>query len=100
MNLIVKAEVESSFVDSRGGISQKSGKPYEIHEQKLWVYLGSKFPKEMTLSLEKPADALAVGLYEVDLLPSLDVGDFGRLTIDARKLKFVPARPAVTAKVA
>lgn len=94
MSLIIKAEVESTFVDSRGGISQKSGKPYEIHEQKVWLYLGSKFPKEMTLSLDKPLDALPIGLYEVDLMPALDIGDFGRLHIEARKLKFVPARPA------
>jgi hypothetical protein len=92
--LIIKVEVESAFVDSRGGISQRTNKPYEIHEQKAWAYLGSKFPKEITLSLDKPGDALGVGHYEVDLMPALDVGDFGRLTIEARKLRFIPARPA------
>jgi hypothetical protein len=94
--LIVKAEVESDFINSRGGVSAK-GKPYEIHEQKVWVYLGSKFPKEININHDDPRNALKPGLYTVDLMPALEVGDFGRLGIDGRRLSFVPERPAAVA---
>ena len=87
--LILKAEVESDFIESRSGVNAK-GKPYEIHSQKLWVYLGSKFPKEIQINHEDPRNALRPGLYQVDILPALDVGDFGRLAIDGRRLNFVP----------
>lgn len=94
--LIVKAEVESDFIDSRGGVSAK-GKPYEIHEQKVWVYLGSKFPKEITVNHDDARNALKPGLYTVDLMPALHVGDFGRLSIDGRRLAFLPVVAAAVA---
>ena len=97
--LILKFEVESDFVDTRSGVSAKSGKPYEIHTQKVWAYLNSKFPKEIQLSLDDRRNALRPGLYEADLLPALEVGDFGKLNIDLRKLALLPAKPAA-AKVA
>lgn len=97
--LILNIEVESNFVDSRSGVSAK-GKNYEIHTQKAWVYLGSKFPKEIQLSLDDPSHAVNPGLYEADLLPALDVGDFGKLVVDVRKLVLhTQAKPAA-AKVA
>lgn len=100
--LLLKFEVESDFVDTRSGTKlDKNGreKDWEVHSQKLWVYLGSKFPKEMQLTLETPRDALRPGLYECDILPALDVGDFGRLVIDGRRLRFQPvaASPAKAA---
>lgn len=94
--LIVKAEVESDYVDSRGGVSAK-GKTYEIHEQKVWVYLGSKFPKEISINHDDARNALKPGLYEVDLTPALTVGDFGRLAIDGRRLNFLPVVAAIAA---
>lgn len=86
--LIVKVEVESDFVDSRGGINAK-GKPYEIHTQKAWIYLGSKFPKEFSLDLTAANQAVPPGLYEVDLMPALDIGDFGRVVVDVRKFRLL-----------
>jgi hypothetical protein len=95
--LLLNFEVESDFVESRSGVSAK-GKEYEIHTQKVWVYLGSKFPKEMQLSLDKPEHAIKPGLYAADLLPALDVGDFGKLVVDVRKLRlFAPAAAAKAA---
>jgi hypothetical protein len=94
----LKVEVESAFVESRGGISAK-GKPWQMREQKAWFYLGSKFPKEVTLTLEGDQPAYAPGMYEVDLLPALNVGDFGRLEIDGRRLLLVALaeKPALSA---
>jgi hypothetical protein len=84
--LIINVEVETNFVDSRSGINAK-GKPYEIHSQKAWAYLGSKFPKEFQINLDDPKHAYAPGVYECDLIPALDVGDFGKLVIDGRKVQ-------------
>lgn len=97
--MLVQVEVESTFVESRGGVSAR-GKPYEIHSQRVWVYLNSKFPKEMQVNVDGPSHALAVGMYEVDLLPALDVLDFGKLGIDARRLQFVKLAAAPAVKVA
>lgn len=100
--LLVNIEIESDYVDTRSGVSAK-GRDYEINTQKAWIYLGSKFPKEMQLSLEDRRNGLKPGLYHADLTPALDVGDFGKLVVDARKLVlfagFAPAAVA-PAKVA
>lgn len=95
---LVKAEVESDFVDERSGVSAKN-KPYTIRSQKVWLFLGSKFPKEAVLNLEEGQRAYRPGLYEIDLLPALDIGDFGRVVIDGRRLILQPVMaPAQAAK--
>lgn len=86
----LKVEVESDFVEARGGITAK-GKPWQMYEQRVWVYLGSKFPKEVTLTLDDGnTSGYRPGMYEIDLLPTLTVGDFGRLEIDGRRLRLTP----------
>jgi len=59
--------------------------------------MGSKFPEKITLTLEDKQPAFRPGLYEVDLLPALRVGDFGRLEVDGRRLKLVPVVAAKSA---
>lgn len=94
--MILRAEVESDFVDERSGVSAK-GKDYSIRSQKVWVFFNSKYPKEMQLNLEDKQPAYRPGLYEFDLLPALEVGDFGRLVIDGRKLRLSPVANAKAA---
>lgn len=94
---MINVEVESDFVEERSGISAK-GKDYEIRSQKAWAFLGSKFPKEITLNLDKGQRAFAPGLYQCDLLPALDVGDFGRLVVDGRKLSLLAQLAGAAAK--
>lgn len=96
MNFKIKAEVESAFVDERSGISTK-GKPYTIRSQKAWLFLGSKFPKESVLNLEEGQRPYSPGLYEIDLLPALDIGDFGRIVVDGRRVILQPVTAAVAA---
>lgn len=93
---MVNAEVESDFVDERSGISAK-GKQYSIRSQKIWAFLGSKFPKEATINLDEGQRPFKPGLYEFDLLPALDIGDFGRFVIDGRRLVLVPVVAAAAA---
>lgn len=99
--LLIKVEIESAFVETRSGISSRNGKPYEIHSQKAWFYLGSKFPKEVQLPLDSQLHAWPVGLYVTDVMPALDAGDFGRLDIDMRKIRLLSqaeaAKPSVRA---
>lgn len=89
--LIVKFEVTSDFVESRGGVG-KNGKPYEIHSQRVWAYLNGKFPKEMQVNHDDARNAFPEGLYEADLRPALDIGDFGKMVIDGRRLALVPVK--------
>lgn len=99
LKLLLNFEIESDFVDSRSGTTVKNGKEreWEVHTQKAWVYLGSKFPKEMQIVLESAKDAVRPGLYQADLLPALDVGDFGKLVVDVRKLRLHPVAEKVKA---
>lgn len=61
------------------------------------MYLGSKFPEKVTLTLEDRQPAHRPGLYEFDLIPALRVGDFGRLEIDGRKLRLISTPVAAKA---
>ena len=97
MKLLVNFEVESDFIESRGGVSAK-GKPFEIHSQKVWAYLNSKFPKEIQVNHDDARNAFKPGLYHADLRPALDVGDFGKLIIDGRRLSLLPGAAPVAAK--
>lgn len=93
---VCKVEVESAYVEERSGVSAK-GKDYEIRSQKAWIFLNSKFPKEFTITLDSGQGAFPPGLYEVDLLPALDVGDYGRLIIDGRRLSLLKSPAAKAA---
>ena len=86
--LLVNFEVESDYVETRSGVSAK-GKDYEINTQKVWAYLNSKFPKEIQLNHDDKRNALKPGLYHADIRQALDVGDFGKLVIDGRRLSLL-----------
>jgi len=86
--LLVNFEVESEFVETRSGVNAK-GKAYEINSQKVWAYLNSKFPKEIQIMHDDARNALKPGLYHADLRQALDVGDFGKLVIDGRRLSLL-----------
>lgn len=96
--LLVNFEVESDFVETRSGVSAK-GKEYEINTQKVWAYLNSKFPKEIQINHDNKCNALKPGLYHADLRQALDVGDFGKLVIDGRRLSLLAGvAPVAVAK--
>lgn len=88
-NSALVLEVHSTSLDHRSGTSKASGKPWEMFNQKGWIYLsGEPYPKEIQISLERVGDQepkpLPTGLYEIDLNECAMVGNFGSLELDGR----------------
>lgn len=96
--LFVNFEVESDFIETRTGVNAKN-KPYELNSQKVWAYLNSKFPKEIQIMHDDKRNALKPGLYHADLRQALDVGDFGKLIIDGRRLSLLAGAAPVAVLV-
>jgi len=88
---MLRVIVETSDVNEKKGTSAKSGKPYRIREQEVYVYLvdshgvEKKFPSAMRVGLD---DAPPYSPGEYLLSPDcLYVGDFGRLVVGRITLK-------------
>lgn len=82
---MLRVQVESAVVTEKSGTSAKSGKPYRIREQEVYVYLvdaagvEKRFPAAMKVGLD---DAVPYQPGEYLLRPDcLYVGDFGRLMV-------------------
>lgn len=87
---LLAAQVLSDVVDTRSGT--KDGKDWEVSEQEVWVTLpNAPFPQKVTLRLKSSNDAYRPGDYLIDLADCLDVGRFGSLAIDDRKIQLKPA---------
>lgn len=91
--------VESAEVTEKRGIAAKTGKPYQIREQEVYVYLldgqgvEKKFPSAIRVGLDD-SPPYAPGEYR--LSPDfLHVGDFGRLMVG--RIRLVPKAPTVAA---
>lgn len=88
---MLRVIVESAHVNEKSGTSARSGKPYRIREQEVYVYLvdsqgvEKKFPAAMRVSLD---DVAPYQPGEYMLSPDcLYVGDFGRLVVGRITLK-------------
>jgi hypothetical protein len=99
---MLRVQVESAAVLEKSGTSAKSGKPYRIREQEVYVYLidqsgaEKRFPAAMKVGLEDGALPYQPGEYM--LSPDcLYVGDFGRLVVG--RIRLFP-RPASSTKAA
>ncbi|QFU22788.1 G5P family DNA-binding protein [Shewanella eurypsychrophilus] len=68
----------------------KDGKPGRtIYEQTAYAYLGGKFPVQMRLQVNSPAEAYLAGEYEVDN-SSFIVNNFGGLELKRFGLTMSP----------
>ncbi|GGI93582.1 single-stranded DNA-binding protein [Shewanella gelidii] len=87
--LIIEVFPEHLGVKSRS-MPGKDGKPGRaIHEQIAYAYLGGKFPVEMKLQVESPADAYPAGKYQIDS-SSFIVNNFGGLELKRFGLTISP----------
>jgi len=98
---MLRVQVESAAVTEKSGTSAKTGKPYRIREQEVYVYLvdsagvEKRFPAAMKVGLD---DAPPYQPGEYMLSPDcLYVGDFGRLVVGRITLK---PRPVAGVKAA
>ena len=65
MTLIIK--IESSKLITKSGVSQKTGKPYEIREQSALMFKsGESYPDKIKISLRDGQAAYAPGDYTLD----------------------------------
>lgn len=84
-------EIHSLDLDHRSGNSKATGKPWEMFNQKGWIYLADEpYPKEVQVSLERNGESepkpLDKGIYEIDLNECAMVGDFSSLQLDGRSI--------------
>ncbi len=85
----IQIEIESSEVVIKSGNSAKTGKPYQIREQKAYVTLpGQKYPQNIKVTLDDNAQPYAPGLYTVGP-DSFFVGRFEDLQMRPRLVPLV-----------
>jgi len=90
-----RIEILSAEVQVKTGTSTKSGKPYTIREQAAALHDSrNKYPAACLWQLERDAQPLAPGLYDID--SPLSVGSFERLQMN-RDVVLVPVKTAKAA---
>jgi hypothetical protein len=72
---------KANAVHSRNVTIQKTGEIKQFHHQFGYASLGDAYPVKVKLSIESPAQAYPVGLYELDI-SSFQVGKFDALEIN------------------
>jgi len=85
-------EIHASVIDTRSGVSQKTGKPYTMHEQTGWVrFPSSPYPTEFVFT--PPSDpvsgapvAMLEGVYALDPSDLMQVDRYKGLGLDDRKI--------------
>lgn len=88
-------EVENSATNSKSGISDKTGKPWQMHFQQVLIHgisvdgFPSRFPRESTIQLDDGQQPYAPGKYVI-ASDCFYFGDFGRFTMGRLKLMPLP----------
>lgn len=92
----MKIIVEATEVRTRSGISSKTGKPWQMHEQSA-LLRGERVMGEIRLDLEAADKPYPVGEYEIDFERSIGIGSYGSVTfrpvLKAVEAKVVPSMP-------
>lgn len=88
---MINVEIKSDQVQTKAGVSAKTGKPYSIREQEGYAQIFGRngepapYPVRITLALEDGAQAYAPGQYTIDPR-CVYVDRFGGLTMGRVKL--------------
>jgi len=86
---MLKIEIDSEEVTARSGTSERTGKPWQIREQKGFIFLPDcKYPKEIKITLDDDALPYSKGLYTISPY-SFKVGRFEQVET---VLKLVPLK--------
>lgn len=105
---MIRVEIQSAVVETKAGISAKSGKSYSIREQECYIYtLGRDgkprpHPERAVVSLEDDQQPYPPGNYIMDD-SSVYVGRFGMVGMRLRLRALAPGAvggPANTARAA
>lgn len=93
---MLKVEIATSLVDTKSGISPKTGKPYAIREQEGWCFFYGRdgkplpHPQRIRLTLDDQQPPYELGSYQLDPA-SLYPGKFGQIMVAARLRPLVAA---------
>jgi hypothetical protein len=69
--IMLKVNITSNHVHLKSGVSSKTGKPYEIREQEVWVHLFDRdgkpnpYPSSVLVTLERDQPAYNPGEYTI-----------------------------------
>lgn len=88
--MTITIQIEEERVQIKKGTSNRTGKPYEMREQRAIVHGAGRFPVETTITLPDGVDGYAAGHYEITT--PLVVGRYGFDV--ARDLGLVLIQPA------
>uniref|UniRef100_A0AAU8B508 DNA-Binding protein G5P n=1 Tax=Dulem virus 57 TaxID=3145768 RepID=A0AAU8B508_9VIRU len=72
---------ETSRVKERSGVSEKTGKPWNIRTQEAYVNLGGMYPTSFNVRLEEGQPKYPAGRYLVHP-GSFKVSEYGDLKVD------------------
>jgi hypothetical protein len=89
----LQIEVKSAATTDRGGVSQRTGKPWHATEQEAYAHVGEVYPVKIRFRLEDGQRAYQPGLYFLSP-ESFFAGQYGDLTVGRLKLVAVTAAPA------
>lgn len=98
--MTIKIEISKDTVETRSGISAKTGKPYSMREQEAYAHTvgrdghPAKYPQRIKITLQDNQVAYPVGLYTV-APESFYVDRFDSLTLGLvlRPLPVAAAQP-------
>lgn len=96
---MLRVEIKSALINEISGISQKTGKPYNMKKQSGWAYTYDQqgnlnpYPERIEISLADNQEPYAVGNYGLSD-KCIFVGDFNSLTVGRPILEPVAARPS------
>ena len=60
---MIKIEVQSTDIDSRSGTSARTGKPYTIRSQEMYLHTGKAYPELVKINLGDDQQAYPKGVY-------------------------------------
>ena len=84
-NLIIEI-IEGHHLPEARTVGEK-----QYFSQKAFAHLGGPFPQEIAVSIEGPAQANAIGKYELSL-SSFRVGKYNKLEISPYDMTLTPVR--------
>lgn len=90
--------IRDAKIETKSGVSQRTGKPYAIHEQHAIVELDNGERRSITLEHDLPdGPALQPGQYKPGPRAAY-VGKFGALEVSTRAKHWEPVKVASAAK--
>jgi hypothetical protein len=86
---VVKVEVTADPVEEFKGESKKTGAPFHIRRQAIFVDVGDKYPAKTMIQLEREQAPYAAGMYTFGPKSFFIGGQYGELQF-ARRIELVP----------